>query len=124
MPNITPTITVNNTTTTMQSAGAHDHPVNIVPNATGGYAQVNPIAFKNGVTPDPMNESYADVTDRVNNASYITTGIIGLAGSHSHVIDAHNHTATSTSINCGVTQATIDITPRRLVVNTFIYLGN
>jgi hypothetical protein len=54
----------------------------------------------------------------------MNTGIIGSAGSHSHVIDAHNHTATSTSINGGVTQQSIDITPRRLVVNTFIYLGN
>lgn len=123
LPNITPTVTVNNTTATMQSAGAHDHPVNIVPNATGGYANGNPFAFKNGVAPSPMNESYADITDRGTNASYITTGIIGTAGSHSHTIDAHNHTATSTSINGGVTQQTIDITPRRLVVNTFIYLG-
>ena len=124
LPNITPTISVNNTTATMQNAGAHEHPVNIVPNATGGFANGNPFAFKNGVAPNPMNESYADITDRGTNASYITTGIIGSAGSHSHTIDAHNHTATSTSINGGVTQQTIDITPRRLVVNTFIYLGN
>ena len=123
LPNIAPSITVNNTTATMQNAGSHDHPVNIVPNATGGYANGNPYAFKNGVAPNPMNESYADITDRGNNASYITTGIIGSAGSHSHVIDAHGHTATSTSINGGVTQQSIDITPRRLVVNTFIYLG-
>ncbi len=123
LPNITPTITVNNTTATMQNAGAHEHPVNIVPSATGGYANGNPYAFKNGIAPNPMNETYSDITDRGNNASYITTGIIGSAGSHSHVIDAHGHTATSTSINGGVTQATIDITPRTLVVNTFIYLG-
>jgi hypothetical protein len=124
LPNITPSISVNNTTATMQNAGAHEHPVKVVPNATGGYASVNPSAFKNGVFPSPMNESYSDITDRVNSASLINTGIIGSAGSHSHVIDAHNHTATSTSINGGVTQQSIDITPRRLVVNTFIYLGN
>jgi hypothetical protein len=123
LPNIAPAITVNNTIATMQNAGAHDHPVNVVPNATGGYANTNPFAFKNGVAPNPMNESYADVTDRGNNASYVTTGIIGSAGSHSHVIDAHGHTATATSINGGVTQQSIDITPRRLIVNTFIYLG-
>jgi hypothetical protein len=124
LPNITPSISVNNTTATMQNAGAHEHPVKVVPNATGGYASVNPSAFKNGVFPSPMNESYSDITDRVTSASLINTGIIGSAGSHSHVIDAHNHTATSTSINGGVTQQSIDITPRRLVVNTFIYLGN
>jgi hypothetical protein len=124
LPNITPSISVNNTTATMQNAGAHEHPVKVVPNATGGYASVNPSSFKNGVFPSPMNESYSDITDRVTSASLINTGIIGSAGSHSHVIDAHNHTATSTSINGGVTQQSIDITPRRLVVNTFIYLGN
>lgn len=123
LPNITPTISVNNTTATMQSAGAHDHPVNVVPNSTGGYANGNPFAFKKGVAPSPMNETYADVTDRGNSSTYITTGIIGSAGDHTHVIDPHNHTATSTSINGGVTQQTIDITPRKLVVNTFIYLG-
>ncbi len=123
LPNITPAITVNNTTATMQSAGAHDHPVNVVPNATGGYANGNPFAFKKGVAPDPMNESYADITDRGTAASYITTGIIGSAGNHTHTIDSHGHTATSTSINGGVTQQSIDITPRKLVVNTFIYLG-
>ena len=124
LPNISPTITVNNTTANMQSAGVHDHPVNVVPNSTGGYAAGNPYAFKNGMLPSPMNESYADITDRGNASSYITTGIIGSAGSHTHVIDTHSHTATSTSINGGVTQQSIDITPRRLVVNTFIYLGN
>jgi hypothetical protein len=124
LPNITPTITVGNTTATMQTAGNHDHPINIVPSTTGGFAAGNPFAFKNGMAPSPMNESYTDITDRGTNASYITTGIIGSAGSHSHVIDAHNHSATSTSINGGVTQQSIDITPRKLVVNTFIYLGN
>lgn len=120
LPNIIPTITVSNTTATMQSAGAHDHPVKIVPNSTGGYANGYPYAFKTGMAP---NEGDADITDRVINAFYATTGIIGSAGDHTHVIDPHNHTATSTSINGGVTQQTIDITPRKLVVNTFIYLG-
>lgn len=123
LPNITPTITIGNTTTTMQIAGAHQHPINIVPNSTGGYAGGYPNAFKYQVLPTPMNETYLDITDRVNNSSYIFSGIIGDAGNHSHVIDPHNHTATSTSINGGVTQQNINITPRRLIVNTFIYLG-
>ena len=124
LPNVTPSIAVNNTIATMQSAGAHEHPINVVPNSTGGFSNGNPYAFKKGMMPDPVNDSYADITDRGTSSSYITTGIIGSAGSHTHVIDAHGHTATSTSINGGVTQQAIDITPRRLVVNTFIYLGN
>ncbi len=123
LPNISPSITVNNTVATMQDAGSHDHPVNVVPNSTGGYAAGNPYAFKTGVLPNPMNESYSDVTDRGNSASLITTGIIGSAGNHNHTINSHGHTALSSSINGGVPQQAIDITPRRMIVNTFIYLG-
>lgn len=122
LPNITPTITVNNTTATMQNAGGHEHPISVVSSSIGGYAAGNPTAFKKDMAPSPMNETYADMTDR-GGGSLVNTGIIGSAGSHSHTIDAHNHSATSTSINGGVTQQTIDITPRKLVVNTFIYLG-
>jgi hypothetical protein len=123
LPNISPSITVNSTVATMQDAGSHDHPVNVVPNSTGGYAAGNPYAFKTGVAPNPMNESYADITDRGNSASLITTGIIGSSGNHNHIINSHGHTATSSSINGGVTQQAIDITPRRMIVNSFIYLG-
>lgn len=120
LPNITPTITVNNTTATMQNAGAHEHPISVVSSTIGGYPFGVPNAFKKELT--PTSEANADVTDR-GGGTLVNTGIIGSAGSHSHTIDAHNHTATSTSINGGVTQQTINITPRSLVVNTFIYLG-
>jgi hypothetical protein len=121
LPNIAPTITVNNTVATMQNGGYHDHPIRVVPSSTGGYASGNASAFKNGMA--PTTEADADITDRIGNAFYTTTGIIGSAGTHSHTMDTHNHTATATSINGGVTQQTIDKTPRSLVVNTFIYLG-
>ena len=121
LPNITPTITVNNTSATMQNAGAHEHPISVVSSTIGGYPLGVPNAFKKDLI--PTSEANADLTDR-GGGSLVNTGIIGSSGSHSHTIDAHNHTATSTSINGGVTQQTIDITPRRLVVNTFIYLGN
>ncbi len=124
LPNVTPSISVSNTTATMQSAGDHNHPINVVPNSTGGFSNGNPYAFKTGMSPNPINETYSDITDRGTGSSYINTGIIGSAGSHTHVMDAHSHSATSSSINGGVTQQAIDITPRRLVVNTFIYLGN
>ena len=120
LPNITPTITVNSTVSTMQNAGYHDHPVRIVPNATGGYPAYGPSSFKTGTAP---TEADADITDRATNSYYSTTGIIGSSGEHSHTMNAHNHTASSTSINGGVTQQAIDKTPRSLVVNTFIYLG-
>jgi hypothetical protein len=121
LPNIAPTITVNSTVSTMQNAGNHDHSIRIVPSSTGGYANGNPSAFKNGMM--PTTEVDADLTDRIGSASYINTGIIGSAGTHTHTMDAHTHSASATSINGGVTQLAIDKTPRSLVVNTFIYLG-
>lgn len=36
----------------------------------------------------------------------------------------HTHSITTNSINGGVTQTSLDITPKSLSVNTFIYLGN
>jgi hypothetical protein len=36
----------------------------------------------------------------------------------------HNHTITTASINGGVSQQSIDATPKSLSVNTFVYLGN
>jgi hypothetical protein len=71
----------------------------------------------------PTTELDADLTDRIGGAFYVTTGIIGSAGAHTHTMDAHTHSASATSINGGVTQQAIDKTPRSLVVNTFIYLG-
>lgn len=121
LPNIAPTITVNSTVATMQNAGYHDHSIRVVPSSTGGYANGNPSAFKNGMM--PTTEVDADITDRIVSAFYVTTGIIGSAGEHSHTMNAHTHTASATSINGGVTQQAIDKTPRSLVVNTFIYLG-
>lgn len=121
LPNIAPTITVNSTVSTMQNTGNHDHSVRVVPSSTGGYANGNPSAFKNGMM--PTTEVDADITDRIVSAFYVTTGIIGSAGEHSHTMNAHTHTASATSINGGVTQQAIDKTPRSLVVNTFIYLG-
>lgn len=123
LPNISPNITINGTIATMQDAGSHEHSIRVVPNATGGYASfgAGPLAFKSGMA--PTTEADADTTDRTANASYVTTGIIGSAGTHSHSINTHSHTATSSSINGDVTQQSIDITPQRLIVNTFIYLG-
>jgi hypothetical protein len=122
LPNIAPTITVDKTIATMQNAGSHQHAVSVVSSSIGGYAAGNPTSFKKDVSPSPMNETYADLTDR-GGGTLVNTGIIGSAGDHNHTINTHGHSATSSSINGGVTQQVIDITPRKLVVNTFIYLG-
>lgn len=50
----------------------------------------------------------------------------GAAVSNANVINDsgnHSHTFTTSSINGGVTQTSLDITPQSLSVNTFIYLG-
>ena len=123
LPNISPTITVNNTTATMQSAGSHQHPIGLVPNSTGGYPSGYPVAFKYDMSPPNGIDGYVTTTDRSGNIFSATTSIIQSAGAHTHTIDAHTHTASSSSINGGVTQQAIDITPRSIRVNTFIYLG-
>jgi hypothetical protein len=56
-------------------------------------------------------------------AFLLASGTASGAGTHSHTIDTHTHSATASSINGGVIQQAIDKTPRSLVVNTFIYLG-
>ncbi len=120
LPNIAPTISVDNTIATMQNAGSHQHAISVVSSTVGGYAAGNPTAFKKDMV--PTTESNADLTDR-GGGTLVNTGIIGSAGEHNHTINTHGHAATSSSINGGVTQQAIDITPRKLVVNTFIYLG-
>lgn len=50
----------------------------------------------------------------------------GSADEYAYVMgfaESHKHTITTNSINGGVSQTPIDITPRSLSVNTFIYLG-
>jgi hypothetical protein len=57
----------------------------------------------------------------------------GDAGNHNHSVDIagfwsasagnHSHTITTSSINGGVTQTAINIAPKTLTVNMFIYLG-
>lgn len=72
-------------------------------------------------------ENSASTTDRAYYGTFETAG----AGNHSHSVDiaafnsassgSHSHTVTVSSGGSGVA---FDITPRRLSVNTFVYLGN
>lgn len=60
--------------------------------------------------------SYDYSMDRIDSYSW-ATNYSAYAGSHSHTI-------TTDSINGGVTQEPIDITPMSLSVNQFVYLGD
>lgn len=72
-------------------------------------------------------ENSASTTDRAYYGTFETAG----AGNHSHSVDiaafnsassgSHSHIVTVSSGGSGVA---LDITPRRLSVNTFVYLGN
>jgi hypothetical protein len=107
-----PNVTLNGTTS---SNGDHNHGMRYVPQGTGGYPNSNVYAFKR-ITGGFADEVDIATTDRPNGAAYDNTGIVQNGG-------AHTHTYTTSSLNGNVTQQNLDITPRSLSVNMFIYLG-
>ncbi|WP_339700770.1 hypothetical protein [uncultured Marixanthomonas sp.] len=136
LPDITPTVSVNaasagtptgsvnvnSTRSTMSSNGTHTHSLNMVEKDDGNFSNGD------GQYPTGDNEKYAGDDHYVSTQS---------SGNHSHTMNTHahsasfsgntmnghGHTASASSINGGVTQQTLDITPKTLSVNTFIYLG-
>ncbi len=122
----TPTgsVNINNTTETMQSSGAHSHSIGRRSNSDN-----NSYDTGNG----RQTENSAMTTDR----QYLTTFSTSSFG-HTHTVNAHTHTASFTgnamtphshtvslgSINGGVAQQVLDITPQSMSFNMFIYLGN
>ena len=96
-----PNVTLSGTTST---DGSHTHTVNV---------NDNNVTTVSGGTVTAMKEAQSNWTagNTASNANVIST-----AGNHSH-------TLTTSSINGGVTQTALDITPKTLSVNTFIYLG-
>ncbi len=93
LPNVAPTILINN-------AGDHSHAFSISSNgSTGGGTR-----------------AVFNITGVTDNNPNLGAGPTASAGNHTH-------TATVTSINGGVAQVQLDITPKSLSVNTFIYLG-
>jgi hypothetical protein len=96
-----PNVTLGGSTS---SDGSHTHTINVNDNTVITVSGGSVTAMKEG-----NNNWTAGST--VSNASVISN-----AGSHSHTI-------TTNSINGGVTQTALDITPKSLSVNTFIYLG-
>jgi hypothetical protein len=96
-----PNVTLGGNTST---DGSHTHSINV---------NDNNVTTVSGGTTTAMKEAQSNWTagSTVSNANVIST-----AGNHSHTI-------TTSSINGGVTQTALDITPKSLSVNTFIYLG-
>lgn len=118
--------------------GSHIHPVGR--STLGGWPAGEPTAFKMNMT--GFNEPDVATTDRGANVGYSNTGIIGSEGNHNHTLNINNsgsHTHTvdipattsttagththSVSIASGGSSTPINITPKSLTVNMFIYLG-
>lgn len=97
-----PNVALNGTTST---DGYHTHTINVNDNS---------VILVSGGSTTAMKEGNSNWTS--GGAAY-NAGVMSGAGSHSHSI-------TTNSINGGVAQTTLDITPKSLSVNTFIYLGN
>jgi hypothetical protein len=96
-----PNVTLGGTTST---DGSHTHTINV---------NDNTVILVSGGTVTAMKEGNNNWTT---GGTISSASVIASAGSHSHNI-------TTNSINGGVTQTALDITPKTLSVNTFIYLG-
>ena len=96
-----PNVTLGGTTT---SDGSHTHTINV---------NSNTVTFVSGGTVAAMAEGNTNWT--AGNAQY-NASVISTAGNHTHSL-------TTSSMNGNVTQTTLDITPKSLSINTFIYLG-
>lgn len=106
-----PNVTLDGTTA---SNGNHRHSLYHVPTGTGGFPAGTVNAFKHITS--PTYEGDVATTDRTSGGEYKSTNVLESTG-------AHTHGFTTSSLNGGTTQQTLDITPRSLSVNIFIYLG-
>ncbi len=114
---------------TATSNGSHTHT-----GTTNSDAHTHTITGYNtgvGATGIPMNSNVS--TSSVNKTSSSDSHTHGFTtnsgGAHTHTLSInnssdHTHTFTTSSINGGVTQVGLDITPKTLSVNFFIFLGN
>jgi hypothetical protein len=135
-------ISVANTTATMQSTGNHNHSPNYASSflvyGTGyGYTSnsggmgvgQNSTTNSTGAHTHTMNAHNHTATFTGSSMSNHTHTFTGSSlSNHTHsftgiALGSHSHTISTNSINGGVTQQSIDITPQKLCVNIFIYLG-
>lgn len=110
-------VNISNTTTTMQDAGNHSHSIQF--------------KFNVGSLGTTYNEPIAGHTNSTGSSTW-TNKDTSSNGSHNHTMNPHNHTATFTgtalnnhthTVPLGGSGTPLDITPRSLSVNAFIYLG-
>ena len=121
---------------TTDNAGSHSHPTN-----AGGGNNAKGLAYSDsnwtiGSTGDQTygEVAWADALQALvidGNGNHSHNFTTDNAGSHSHTVDpaavntsttgAHTHTV---SVNSGGSGAALNIAPKSLVVNMFIYLGN
>ena len=96
-----PNVTLGGTTS---GTGSHTHEINVNDESVIRVSTGDVTAMKEAYTnwTAGIADRYADVMASAGN---------------------HDHTIATNSINGGVTQTQLDITPRSLSVNTFIYLG-
>lgn len=146
LPNTAPTVTltstsagipagsttITNTTSTFQAGGVHTHTTNST-GANGGYGLVRRSNDGTNTTNgQPANWDGTAGEPGVVSAPIALT--ITSAGAHTHNLNAHSHvatfsgnllashghTATAASINGGVAQQSLDVSPRSAGVNYFI----
>jgi hypothetical protein len=96
-----PNVTLSGTTSV---DGSHSHTIKV--NSNG-------VTVVSGGTVTAMAEANNNWTA---GATVSNANVINDSGNH-------NHSFTTSSINGGVTQTALDVTPRSLSVNTFVYLG-
>ncbi len=96
-----PNVTLGGSTTTN---GSHTHTTNV---------NSNTVKLVSGNSVTAMAEGNSNWTS---GSAESNANVLAEAGNHSHSI-------TTNSINGGVTQVALDITPKSMSVNTFIYLG-
>lgn len=118
-----------NTSITTSSAGAHSHDGSTIGNNTHAH---NVQGYRSGTGTTGIvtdsNSSNITLNDATSNHTHSHTLTIESDGAHTHTVNIaddgkHTHTITTSSMNGGVTQQALNIAPKSLSVNMFVYLG-
>lgn len=137
LPNVAPTIQVASTTASNNSVGDHQHynpRVDRWSSNEGAHThnfvvtmplQWAPFGGSNRTVWEYTRDETRSTASAGAHAHWTNIGDYWSngGGGHNHTQNAHSHSATASSINGGVPQQELDVTPRTLSVNTFVYLG-
>lgn len=138
-----PNVTLSGSTST---TGSHDHitapATSITSSSNGSHTHTGTTdsdthshtitGYNSGTgTTGIVVNSNADAVARTRSTSsdqHTHTFTTGSSGGHTHTLTIpsdgnHSHTVTTSSINGGVTQQALTITPKSLTVNMFVFLG-